>query len=108
LITGIANPKPLKSFVAKYAHSYELLRYADHHIFNSGDLKDIQKQFEKIKSTNKIIITTEKDGVRLEKFKSELAHMPIYILPIKHSFLFDEGEQFKNEIVHFIDGFTKP
>jgi tetraacyldisaccharide 4'-kinase len=108
LITGIANPKPLKSFIAKYAHSYELLRYADHHIFNSGDLKDIQKQFEKIKSTNRIIITTEKDGVRLEKFKSELAHMPIYILPIKHSFLFNEGDQFKNEIVHFIDGFTKP
>jgi tetraacyldisaccharide 4'-kinase len=108
LITGIANPKPLKNFISKYAHSYELLRYADHHIFNSGDLKDIQKQFEKIKSNNKIIITTEKDGVRLEKFKSELAHMPIYILPIKHSFLFDEGEQFKNEIVHFIDGFTKP
>jgi tetraacyldisaccharide 4'-kinase len=105
LITGIANPKPLKAFIEKYVHSYDMLKYADHHIFNSGDLKDIKRHFEKLKSGNKIIITTEKDGVRLKKFESELAAMPIYVLPIKQRFLFDEDVQFTNLVTNFIDSF---
>lgn len=102
LITGIANPKPLKSFIEKYAHSYDMLRYADHHIFSSIDLKDIKKQFDKIKSENKIIITTEKDGVRLKKFEKELSELPIYVIPIKQSFLFDEAHLFNKMIKDYI------
>ncbi len=105
LITGIANPKPLKAFVEKKVHSYDMLKYADHHIFDSADLKDIKKHFEKLKSENKIIITTEKDGVRLKKFERELAAMPIYVLPIKQRILFEE-EKFNDIIVSFIETFN--
>jgi tetraacyldisaccharide 4'-kinase len=107
LITGIANPAPLKSFVGKIVHSYDMLKYPDHHIFNSNDLKDIKKHFEKIKSTKKIILTTEKDGVRLQKFKSELFDLPIYVLPIKQHILFDEGHFFNAEILNFVGSFKK-
>jgi tetraacyldisaccharide 4'-kinase len=37
LVTGIANPKPLMNFITGHVHSYEMLRYADHHIFTSTD-----------------------------------------------------------------------
>jgi tetraacyldisaccharide 4'-kinase len=102
LITGIANPKPLKSFIEKHAHSYDMLRYADHHIFSSIDLRDIKKQFDRIKSENKIIITTEKDGVRLKKFEKELSELPIYVVPIKQSFLFGEAHLFDKMIIDYI------
>jgi tetraacyldisaccharide 4'-kinase len=102
LLCGIANPRPLKEFLASYVHTYDMLRYADHHIFTSDDLKDIKKQFEKIQSPDKILLTTEKDAVRLEKFRNELKEYPIYVMPIKHSFLFGEAAVFENMILEFI------
>jgi tetraacyldisaccharide 4'-kinase len=105
LITGIANPKPLKAFINKHVHSYDMMKYADHHIFSSTDLRDIKKHFERLKSSNKLIITTEKDGVRLKKFENELSDLPIYILPIKQQFLFEQAAAFNEIILQFIDGY---
>jgi tetraacyldisaccharide 4'-kinase len=105
LLTGIANPKPMKSFLTEHVHSFDMLRYPDHHIFSSTDLRDIKKQFEKIKSSDKIILTTEKDAVRLKKFEKELIDMPIYALPIKHYFLFGEEENFNKIINDFLQQF---
>lgn len=102
LLCGIANPKPLKDFLATHVHTYDMLRYSDHHIFTSDDLQEIIRQFDKIQSKGKIIITTEKDGVRLEKFRNELKEYPIYVLPIKHSFLFGEGEKFDKTVLTFM------
>lgn len=107
LVCGIANPKPLKEFLTTHVHSYDMIRYADHHIFSSEDLKDILKQFEKLSSENKIILTTEKDGVRLQKFANELSQYPIYALPIRHHILFGEEKIFFDEIVAFINSFEK-
>jgi tetraacyldisaccharide 4'-kinase len=105
LVCGIANPNPLKVFLAEQTHSYDMLRFADHHIFNSDDLADIKKYFEKIQATNKIIITTEKDATRLVKFADELKDYPVFVLPIEHSFLFNEGERFDKLVLGFIDSF---
>ena len=107
LITGIANPKPIKEFLATNVHSYDMLRYPDHHIFTISDLKEIKKHFEKLSSRNKIILTTEKDGVRLKKFQHELSDYPVFILPIKHRFLFGEADQFDRLIFNFIESFSK-
>jgi tetraacyldisaccharide 4'-kinase len=102
LVCGIANPKPLKAFINKHVHSYDMLKYADHHIFTSTDLKEIKKHFVKIISENKMILTTEKDGVRLKKFEKELSNLPIYVMPIKQHFLFDEAAAFNEIIFQFI------
>lgn len=105
LITGIANPAPIKELLTKQVHTYDMLRYPDHHIFDTDDLRDIKKQFEKIMSQDKIILTTEKDAVRLEKFETELKDFPIYILPIEHSFLFEQSNNFNLIINEFIQSF---
>lgn len=105
LVTGIANPKPLKKMVEEKTPSYHLLQYADHHIFTIDDLAEIKKRFKKIETTNKIILTTEKDAVRLIKFKKEVADWPVYVVPIKHRFLFTEGEKFDTQITDFINQF---
>jgi tetraacyldisaccharide 4'-kinase len=102
LICGIANPTPLKDFITLQVNSYDMLRYPDHHIFDSDDLLEIKKQFEKIKSEKKIIITTEKDGVRLQKFEQELASYPIYVLPIEHAILFNKATEFHQQVIDFV------
>lgn len=102
LISGIANPRPLKDYLNAKVSSYDMLRYPDHHIFDSNDLVDIKKQFEKITALNKIILTTEKDGVRLVKFEAELKDFPVYVLPIEPVFLFDEAGLFNQKIMTFM------
>ena len=107
LIYGIANPQQLKGYIAEHTAVYEELSYSDHHIFSIDDLEDITKKFERIKTANKLIITTEKDAVRLIKFKDQLKNLPLYVLPIRHTFLFNEGEIFDNIIFNFIRNFKK-
>lgn len=107
LVCGIANPTPLKEMLASKVNSYDMLRYNDHHIFDSDDLSEIKKQFEKMKSPDKFILTTEKDGVRMQKFAAELAEYPVYIIPIEHQFLFNEGEKFDSQINQFVHSFKK-
>ena len=105
LLCGIANPKPLKDYLTSITHSYEMIRFADHHIFSTDDLNEIKQHFQSIESSHKIIVTTEKDAVRLEKFRKEIADFPIYVLPITHQFLLGEEERFKQQVLTFIEGF---
>lgn len=107
LICGIANPKPLKEFLTKHVGSFEEMRFADHHIFSSTDLRDIKRQFEKNDPAKTIILTTEKDAVRLQKFEAELSSYPIYVLPIKHRILFNQAAQLEQLVLNFINRFHK-
>ena len=107
LVCGIASPKTLKEYLTAQVNTYDMIRYPDHHIFDSDDLLEIKKQFEKIKSNNKIILTTEKDGVRMKKFETELADFPIYVLPIQHQFLFGCADKFNQQVTAFIQSFKK-
>lgn len=104
-ICGIANPASLKQFLHAHVNRFELIEYADHHIFTSDDLKDLKKQFDDIAADDKMILTTEKDAVRLEKFRAELSEYPIFVLPVKHSFLFNGAEVFKKTVTDFIESF---
>lgn len=106
LVCGIANPRPLKDFLNIQVHTYDMLKYPDHHIFDSGDLAEIKKHFSKIASRDKMILTTEKDGVRLKKFEAELKDLPLYVLPIQHSFMFNEAAEFNAAVKIFIDSFN--
>ncbi len=105
LVCGIANPEPLKKFLQEETHTYEAMYYADHHIFSIDDLNEIKTRFLEIENEEKIIITTEKDAVRLVKFKEELSGLPFYVLPITVSFLFNETNRFNDLIINFIEGF---
>jgi tetraacyldisaccharide 4'-kinase len=107
LVTGIASPGPLKNLLQEKSRTYYEMAYNDHHIFTIDDLKDIQKRFSSISYANKIILTTEKDAVRLVKFQHELADMPLYAVPIELEFLFNDAHRFNGLIGTFIKDFSK-
>ncbi len=102
LVSGIANPRPLKNMLQEKVKTYYEMAYNDHYIFTIDDLKDIFKRFNSIPAPGKIILTTEKDAVRLVKFEQELRGMPFYVLPIELAFLFNGAEQFNQLIGTFI------
>ena len=107
LICGIANPKPIKEILSTYSATYDMMRYNDHHIFDISDLKEIKNEFENIQAENKIILTTEKDGVRLAKFENDLKDLPVYVFPIRHKFLFGEENVFNSIVLEFLKTFNK-
>ncbi|GGA82646.1 tetraacyldisaccharide 4'-kinase [Puia dinghuensis] len=105
LVTGIANPAPLKRWLNEHSRTYYELAYSDHHIFTIDDLQAMIRRFTGITAGKKLILTTEKDAVRLIKFKQELEDWPIYVLPISPGFLFGEEDRFANVITTFINEF---
>jgi tetraacyldisaccharide 4'-kinase len=105
LVTGIANPKPLKKLLDEYSKTYYELTYSDHYIFTIDDLNDIKKRFDGIQASQKIIVTTEKDAVRLVKFEQELLEIPLYVIPIEMMLLFNDGPRFNHLITSFIRDF---
>lgn len=94
LLAGIAKPKPFYDFLKNEKDL--CLTYPDHHLFSDKDLEVIQE-----KAKGKIIITTEKDYVRL---KDSLLQKQLFYLPIK-SKLLDKEEQFEKLILDFIKEF---
>ena len=107
LVTGIANPRPLKKLLEEHSTSYHMLQYSDHHIFTIDDLKEIKQKFKELETSDKIILTTEKDAVRLIKFNTVMNELPIYVIPIRHRFLFGEGSQFDKLVTDFIQNFKQ-
>ena len=89
LVTGIANAKPLTSYLDQLGAKYKHLEFGDHHSFSVSDCQNIL-------SSGLPVLTTEKDYVRLSPFLKE-----IHFLPISVRFLADE-DRFKNIITHQI------
>jgi tetraacyldisaccharide 4'-kinase len=108
LVCGIANPQPLKAYLETETAYYENISYNDHHIFSIDDLKTMRRRFDQFSASGtsgKILLTTEKDGVRLLKFRQELGELPFYVLPVRHRILFGEAEAFNSAILTFIEAF---
>lgn len=107
LVTGIANPRPLKEFLENRVHIYTMMHFGDHHIFTIDDWREMVRKFEKIEG-KKMLLTTEKDAMRLLKFESEIGDLPLYVIPIEHTFLFNEADAFEDNVFKFIQNFKKP
>lgn len=95
LLVGIAKPNPFFAYLQ--SENDEKLVYPDHHPFTEKDIIEIEN-----KSQNKIIITTEKDFVRL---KGRLPKEQLFYLPIRSSFLCSpeaSGENFDKTILNYV------
>lgn len=65
LLTGVANPRSFVRHFAKYPFKIKVSHYPDHHDFSRRDVSEIAYKFKEMKGERKIIVTTEKDAVRL-------------------------------------------
>lgn len=84
LLTGIANPRSFVRYFKRYACRVKVSHYPDHHFYTRKDLMSIAREFERLKAARKIIVTTEKDAVRIASnpyFPQNLKAL-IFFIPI--------------------------
>ncbi|HAH56066.1 MAG TPA: tetraacyldisaccharide 4'-kinase [Flavobacterium sp.] len=96
LLAGIAKPEPFFAYLQ--IEKDEKLVFPDHHHFTKNDLLEIKN-----KSQNKLIITTEKDYVRL---KGKLSKEQLFYLPIKSKFI-SAAENFDKTITNYVGTSTR-
>jgi tetraacyldisaccharide 4'-kinase len=105
LVTGIANPKPLRTHIREnISNNIVELKYPDHHDFKESDFKKITNKFNTIKSNKKIIITTEKDAMRLQKFSNIASNLKdsFFYIPIQVEFLNNRTDNFNQQIIEYV------
>ena len=77
LITGIANPSSLLSFLQENKVNFKHCQFSDHHHFTDTEIEKIKREFACLSSSKKMILTTEKDYVRLKNSIEELSYLGI-------------------------------
>ena len=89
VVTGIANPKPLLDYMKNLQLNFQHLNYPDHYNFKEKDLFYIKKTFDEIPVSQKLIITTQKDFVRLNGKLNSLFYLGIETAFLKDKLIFD-------------------
>jgi tetraacyldisaccharide 4'-kinase len=104
LLTGIANPLPIKEYVSKYFAEVVHLAFSDHHRFSDRDIMKVSEAFLNLSNKEKYILTTEKDAVRLREFSNiaENIRSATFYIPIGIKFLNDDKEEFDNLIIDYV------
>ena len=104
LVTGIARPEPLKKEIERQGAIVSLLRYADHHNFNSDDFREISRRYVALKGSNRLIVTTEKDATRIVQNPEVPAIIKenIHVMPIDIEILNEEKEMFNKIILDYV------
>lgn len=88
-VAGIANPRPFIRHLKSYMPKVRVNIFGDHHAYSRRDMDLLLKRYNTMRGNNRIIITTEKDAVRLMSspyFPPELRAVTFY-LPVKVEFV---------------------
>jgi len=102
LLTGIANPHTMHTYIKEYADEVQHKKYPDHHNFTPADINDIIRSFNALEGDHKMIITTEKDAMRLNSYSAQLKDLPIFVLPIEVDFK-NKTEEFNEKILSYVN-----
>ncbi len=97
LVTGIAKFHDILDFAEQKFASVTHLKYKDHHNFSEADVENIEKAYQSIKGDS-IILTTEKDYMRLKHFQQ--LENNLFYLPINIEL--DKPEEFKKLLFKYL------
>jgi tetraacyldisaccharide 4'-kinase len=101
-LTGIANAAPMITYLKEFANEVYHFPFDDHHEYVPKELEDIQRYYEQINKNFKIIITTEKDLMRLKNSNiwPIVKNMNMFVLPVEVTFK-DKEEEFNAIILKY-------
>lgn len=91
LVTGIANPLPLLTYLKKEGIVFDHMKFDDHHFFTKKELTILKEK--------DCILTTEKDYVRLKTELSQLSY-----IEIAHKFFEHDQRIFEETLHRFMKG----
>lgn len=104
LVTGIANPVPLKEYLQHTIQEIVEMVFPDHHDYSQKDLEKITNQFTALPATKKIILTTEKDMIRIRCAENvpEIITKYLYYIPLEVTFLNNGEKDFDQKILKYV------
>jgi tetraacyldisaccharide 4'-kinase len=104
LVAGIASPDSIIEHVKTMSKEVETAIFPDHHNYSPDDILMIIRKFDLLKSSDKIIVTTEKDIAKLisHDILLNIAKESIYCLPLQVRFLDQEGKLFDKKIKEYV------
>jgi tetraacyldisaccharide 4'-kinase len=104
LFTGIANDYPLKEHLSRYCSDIKTMKFPDHHHYTMEDIEAIKKAFHDLPTQSKVIVTTEKDVMRVKtnEFTPVISQLPLFYLPIQIEFHEKDKAVFNAVIVEYV------
>lgn len=101
---GIARPEPMVQHLLQKHSNVHLLAFPDHYYYARKDLDKMKLELEQLDGAQKVILTTEKDAVRLRLLEDQLQAMqlPVMVLPVEVSFLFEAAGSFNSYIFDYV------
>ncbi|MEY4927907.1 MAG: hypothetical protein RI894_2343 [Bacteroidota bacterium] len=104
LISAIANTDYLLDYLRQKVNTIRTLEFPDHYFFEKTDIGTLKNEYERLNSRNKIILTTEKDAIRLELHLNLLRdyQLPIFVLPLRICFHDKDEEAFQDTIADYL------
>ena len=105
LLTGIASPQRMLEDLKEYNLDITTVTFGDHHSFNAKDIERIRQTYDDMKGEHKIIITTEKDAVRLKNIDGQINQIlkeNLYILTLEIEFELEKKEICDKSIIDYV------
>jgi len=103
MVTGIANPRPLKKYARNISPRVESIAFPDHHPYTAGDMNDIREKWLELGDPDALVLTTEKDAMRMQMLDpADDLKKALYYVEIKIRFLNNEEQAFNQLILNYV------
>ncbi len=104
LFTGIASDYPLRERLERMCSDLVVEKFPDHHPYSQKDIEKIIGRFKDLPTQKKIIVTTEKDVMRLknQEFVGYFKNLPLFCIPMKIEFHGTDKTTFDEAILKYV------
>lgn len=94
LVSGLANDRLFVKYCKENFNPLEVLSFPDHHAYREEDGRKILALLQKHIDKRPVLLTTEKDAVKLKSLSNQgfLGEIPIFVLPIEAQFDLEDKE----------------
>lgn len=107
LFSGIARGMELEDYIKARSKEVYWLEFNDHYNYEQRDLETLLEAHTNIDNPNKLIVTTEKDAVKLEPYREWIhkSGLAVFCLPIQIEFVGSNKAEFDNLVMNYINYF---
>ena len=104
MFSGMVNANPLEEHLRFQCNELVVFNFPDHHVYSRRDLQKIKKAYDDAYERKKLIVTTEKDAMRLlnSPYLSELKYLPLFYIPIKVRLHGTDAVSFNKQILEYV------
>ena len=105
MFSGIADDYSMREHLEKLCSDLTVIKFPDHHQYKISDLEMIKRRFIDLPTQKKVIVTSEKDVMRLKtaEFNTFFKNLPLFYLPVEVSLHGSDKELFEKEIINYVE-----